>query len=255
MDSDQRGANLSPWLGGWHDVDRIRDYVLSRNDLKEHDFAILKWLRTPVLHPVLEPVFMEAVMQSPLRFIRTWLMSEGLPLGICQHAAILGCDSVVRHFLWNRFSTGASKDAIASVGLCRDRFDRDNCVHHLEKLIEVSLPLFTKGIRECQRKCQQQSKYLLSLFLHSILGLEEKARRPKINYRFQGLKNRTLSATGLDSEQLDDLVWGCIQSIKRPMIKWIEEDLSNLHRLAETYSGRKYLSARIAEYWLNPNDD
>jgi hypothetical protein len=182
-------------------------------------------------------------------------MCEGLPSGICQHTTILGCDSVVRHFLWTRFSAGVFKDAIASVGLCRDRFDRDNCVHHLEKLIEVSLPLFSKGIRECQRKCPQQSRNLLLIFLHSILGLTEKAKRGKINYRLQGLKNRTLSATGLDSEQLDDLVWGCIQSIKRPRIKWVEEDLSNLHRLAETYSGRKYLSARIAEYWLNPNDD
>jgi len=104
------------WLGAWWSLKRIRDYVKERMDLPEHDFAIMKWLRVPVLHSSFSPTFAKAIAQAPCRFIKTWLNDSGLPDGLNPHAHILEIDSVVRHFLWNDFPPGYTKDAINVIG-------------------------------------------------------------------------------------------------------------------------------------------
>ena len=206
------------------------------------------------------------MVRKPVRFIRSWLGEVLLPNGICSDGGVFGCDSVVRHFLWNKSFGGDSKLAISEVGLCGGSFDENTCCKHLEKLADVSIHLFWKGIMECQRRCSMQIESLLTLFFNSRFGLGKKAKNQVINYRLESLAKLALSVMEIDEESLDeeyhkedylkDLVFYCIKSLIKPgSIQWIKEDLNCLHQLGETISGRKYLSARIAKYSLDPNYD
>lgn len=242
------------WLGAWHSFEHIRDYISSRADLPEHDFAMLKWLRVPVLHPAVAPAFREAVAQTPTRFIRAWLEECSLPEGLRPHECILGCDSVVRHFLWNELVGLHLKEAIASVGCCRYRFDKDHCCRHLAKLANVSLPLFWRGMMECRRRCPVQSDSLFRLFLHSRVGLGENARKQTVDYRLQHLGERVMSLTGVVHERLEELVWNRIQSLEQADIRLSEEDCSDLLRLGGTYAGRGYLAAQITLHWISQHN-
>jgi hypothetical protein len=234
------------WLGGWHSFENMQEYISSRTDLPEHDFAMLKWLRVPVLHPMVEPAFRKVVAQTPARFIRAWLEESSLPEGLRPHECILGCDSVVRHFLLNELVGLDLKEVIAALGCCRYRFDSDRCCRHLAKLANVSIPLFWRGMMECGRRCPGQIISLLRLFIHSRVGLGENARKQTVDYRLQRLGERATSLTGIVHERLERLVWKRTQSLEQPNVRLSDEDRSDLMWLGGTRAGREYLAAKIA---------
>jgi len=242
------------WRGGWCNLERIRDYVSSQRDLSQHEFAVLKWLRVPVLHPILETMFGQAVANDPIQFVQSWRSDDGLPTDIRPHDNIIGCDSVIRHFLWTR-NLGVYWSGVASVvGRCNYLCDKDRCCQHLEKLLDVCSRLFWRGIVECYLRCPKDCRSLYKAFLNSRVGLAENARGSAVAYRLQNLRRRVVQATGLPDERLDALVSKIcpskvLRSKEDAAIISKDEDVADLLALGGTYNGREYLAVRMIQHW------
>jgi hypothetical protein len=87
---------------------RIASYWASEliiNTLRRHRsnslFALLRWLKVPVLNPVFRPAMQEAVALDPAEFVSGWLEGEALQYGLVHRPAEQGLNTVIRQFLWN----------------------------------------------------------------------------------------------------------------------------------------------------------
>jgi hypothetical protein len=240
------------WLGADWNLDLIRNYVERRTDLPEHDFAILKWLRVPVLHNSLASTFKKAVAHAPSRFIRSWLNDYGMPEGVLKHDHILGLDSVARHFFWNEIPRGHIKEVISVVGLCDGgHFDEERCCMHLGMLVDISPVLLWQGLDHCRMRCANKLRCLLNLFTRNQLDLPQEVSNEKMRFRLQYLEKRILDATGICEERLKELVINRLRSLAEPRLGLLDQNCDDLLRLGETHSGRKFLAVRIGLCWLD----
>jgi len=242
------------WRGAWCSLERIREYISNRKCLPQHDFAVLKWLRVPILDPALEPTIHKAILDSPTQFVRSWKSDDGLPSELHPHDHIPHQDSIIRHFIWDK-SIGVSwKDVATVVGSCDYRFDGNRCCQHLENLLDVSFRLFWRWLIECQKKCPMHSCSLCRLFLHSRVGLPENTRGPAFSNRIHVLRERVLSVTGLSPERLEEIILKGCPTADNPGLILTAEDSSDLLMLSGINSGRKYLGARIVQHWMDQQE-
>jgi len=240
------------WLGAWWDLERVRDYVNGQTDLPEHDFAIMKWLRVPVLHSSLSTTFAKAVAQAPCRFIKTWLNDSGLPDGLKPHAHILGIDSVVRHFLWNDFPPGYAKDAIAVITQRDGRLHQiDSYIGYLQQLSDISPVLLWKGMEQFLIRAGKTIVDLLRMFTRAQVGLSSGADRQQMLFRLQCREKRASSATGISQERLEEITCNRFRAMQEKRWRPLEQDRVDLLKLGQTISGRQYLSARMGLYRLD----
>lgn len=243
------------WRGAWWDLELIRDYVGRRAELREQDFAIIKWLRVPVLHPDLSSVFARAVVRSPCRFVKMWLNDAGLPEGLIPHGHIAGLDSVVRHFLWNDFPPGYTRDAIALVTQGDGDWHKVNhCTNYLEKLSDISPILLWRGLEGCLKRDRGSIVGMLKSFAHAQVGLSFDANRGQFNYRLEDLEKRASNATGVNLERLKKICIDWFSSMRDGRWCPSEQQYDDLLRLGETHSGRRYLAAQMGQYWLRLGD-
>lgn len=64
-------------------------------------FALLRWLKLPVLNPRFRTLMQEAVVQSPSEFVSGWMDDKALQDGLVHRETEQGVDVVIREFLWN----------------------------------------------------------------------------------------------------------------------------------------------------------
>lgn len=245
-------------LGAWWNLERIRDYVARRGDLSEQDFAVTKWLRVPALHPEISPTFARAIVRSPCRFIRTWLGNKGLPEGLIPCERIEGLDAVVRHFLWNDFPPMQAKDAFDAVAQWDGSLNQmERCIHHLRQLSDVSPVLLWKGLEHCLKRWHDGGGQkgagivaLLQLFAYAQLGLPSNPVRQLVDLRLRSFQEQVTRATGMSRTRIEEITRTRLGAMRERQWPPLEQDRSDLLKLGETHSGRKYLSARMTLYWL-----
>ncbi len=240
------------WLGAWWDLMRIRDYLDGQADASKRDFAIIKWLRVPVLDPTLSLAFSKTVMQSSARFIKTWLNDAGLPDGLQPHGHIEGLDSVVRHFLWNDFPPAQAQETIDLVTKKDVKwYQEDRCVGYLESLLNISPILLWKGLEECLRYHRDKIIHLLNFFTRAQAGLPLSATHQQLDYKFQELGKQASRVTGISEIRLEEVTRAYIRAMSNKQWHPPERDHADLLKLGETIPGRRYLSARIGQHWLD----
>ena len=239
------------WLGAWWNLERIRDYVGKREELRLQEFAIMKWLRLPVLHPDLVASMKKAILRAPCRFIRTWLQDNGLPESLRPHEHVPGLDSVIRHFLWNDFPLAHTRDAITLLRPAESRTDQDHRAAHLNKLSDVSPILLWKGMEQF-RKHHVSAAFLdlLKEFTHGQVNLPLESNHQKLQARLGSIEDRLMRTTDISKARLESITCGCIRSLQEREWRSSEQDRFDLLRLGETHSGRTYLSVRIGLYWM-----
>lgn len=241
------------WLGAWWNIEKICDYISNKKQLSEGDFAIMKWLRLPVLNSNLATVLSKAISNQPIPFIKAWLRDTGLPLvdpKLRPHGHILGIDSVVRHFLWNDIPRKDVKEVIRIVTDNQGYwFQRDRFLNNLQKLAEISPVLLWKGLEQCLECNKEKIIELLNTFVRAQVGLPSNASPNQEYNRLNALKKRTVQATSFSEEELDRIIENRIASFRNKIESLSDLDCTNLLILSETISGRKYLSTQIAKQW------
>lgn len=246
------------WLGAWRDLGRIRDYVVGCAELPEQDFAAMKWLHVPPLHPDVSPGLARVIVRTPCRFIRTWVGNDGLPEGLTPREGTLGLDAVVRHFLWNDFPPMQAEDAFRAVAQWDGSLGQmERCVYHLRQLSDVSPVLLWKGMEHCLKRWHEVASSketaiitLLQLFAWVQLGLTSNTAMRHVNLRLRSLQEQVSAATGMNLARVEEVARTRLESMQKKLWPPLEQHRVDLLRLGETHAGRKYLSARMALYWL-----
>jgi hypothetical protein len=86
-------------IASYWDADRIihgLKHVRSRNL-----FALLRWLKVPVLNSSFMTAMQEAVDRDPAEFVNGWVDNAALQYGLVHRQPEQGLDVVIRQFLWN----------------------------------------------------------------------------------------------------------------------------------------------------------
>lgn len=240
------------WCGAWWDLEKIHKFINKQPFLCEQDFALVKWFRIPVLHPVLDSTFSNAILKQPCCFIKTWLSDAGLPDGLHPHENIIKPDSVIRHFLWNDFPVEQSQNAIAMFKKWDENLNQiDRQVNHLKWLSNISPLLLWKGLEDLLQSDLTKILNLLEIFSRIRVGLPSNVSRRYLNYRLLSFKKRVSDATCLSEERIDEVTCELLRSMKEKEWPLVEQDYIDMLKLGETDAGRQYLSANMSLFWLN----
>lgn len=86
-------------IASYWDRDRII-YAL-KNVQSAQLFALLRWLKIPVLNSWFRETMREAVLRRPIEFVKGWMNDSALPFGLVHRQAEQGLEIVIREFLWN----------------------------------------------------------------------------------------------------------------------------------------------------------
>ena len=239
------------WLGSWWNLQSVSEYIDRLWNLRAQDFATMKWLRVPVLHPTLVAAVKKAVLSNPCHFLKAWLDDEGLPDDIEPHRHILGLDSVIRYFLWNDFPLGHARDAVALFSPTEGKTRQDRRADHLNKLSDISPILLWKGMEQFRKQYSTTAFLeLLKVFTHAQVNLPLESSHQILQGRLRGTEDRVLRTTDISKERLEKITCGCFRSLQEREWQPSEQDRFDLVRLGETHSGRTYLSVRIGLYWM-----
>lgn len=241
------------WLGGWWELERqgVRDHLGHQTQLSESEFAVIKWLRVPVLDPQFNRDFTRLVQLAPCRFLRTWLGDNSIPEGVKPHANIEGLDSVVRQFLWCDFPVGHRREAIRTLTNWDGNFAHaERCVGHLDKLVDVSPALLWDGLKWFLERSPSSTIEILRAFTCSRLGLSTMSSNHRIRSRLGQLEERAGQSTGICRDELSDVVLRIIKGLLDNEWPPMGIERSELTRIGGSRSGRQYLSTCICGYWL-----
>lgn len=239
------------WLGAWWDIGQVRDYLEARNDLSDADFAILKWLRVPVLLPQIASALHQKIERAPCPFLRSWLKDSGIPEGLRPHDGINGVDFVARHFLWTKFPPSHSLEVIKTLTHWDGNLAHpENYVGHLDQLVNISPVLMWKGLEHLLRKNPKGTRDLLRAFTCARLGLPAKCNNSHIRRRLEPLQKRTAESAGTNEDRLAELVDSWVRSMQDKHWHPGELERTELAKIGETQSGRQYVSTSICRYWL-----
>jgi hypothetical protein len=96
------GLRLGSWFGG-----DAASFLKARPSPQL--FAVLRWLKMPVLKGALSVAVREAINRDPAAFIKGWLDKGALPSMFVHRDGEDGLESVVREFLWDYSERGASR--------------------------------------------------------------------------------------------------------------------------------------------------
>lgn len=239
------------WLGSWWNLEKISDYVQRQPELREADFAVIKWLRLPLMHPMVCSVLRKAILATPHRFIRVWSSNKSLPEGLRPHEHIIGLDSVIRHFLWNDFPVAHVREATSLAGSWPRVYQEDLCVHRLADLSGISPLLLWKGMERCLKSYKlEKTCGLLKALARSQVGLPSRSGKPELNHRLRAYAEQTQRATGIAEERLKQIVEQIFRSMNLRSWQLPPDSADDSLKLGETRSGRIYLSVRMALHWL-----
>lgn len=243
------------WIGAWWNIESIRDYITSRRQLTESEYAIMKWLRIPVLNSRIAEVLKGKILNEPVPFIKAWMRDTGLyqlDQMLKPHIHLIGVDTVIRYFLWNDISDIHIKKVTGLItGEDNYWYHGDRCLGNLQKLADISPVLLWKGLEHYLKNKTEKIIDLLNTFVRMQVGLPSNANTRHLNYRLNALKERTLQATAFSEEDLEGTIEKRMKSFRYDRSKLSEQDRESLLILSETNSGRRYLSAKIAEHWID----
>ncbi|HXI42526.1 MAG TPA: hypothetical protein VNH83_21265, partial [Bryobacteraceae bacterium] len=90
-----RGA----WIGSYWKTDPMIRALRQGSSSKL--FALLRWLKLPVLNPSFKGPMGEAIARAPAEFVSGWLGNEALPYSLLHRQAEQDLQLVIRAFLWN----------------------------------------------------------------------------------------------------------------------------------------------------------
>ena len=201
---------------------------------------------------MLVPVVKKAILNTPCRFLRAWSGGEGLPDGAEPHGNILGIDSVIRYFLWNEFPLKHVGEAISLADGWAKAHGNIRWPHLLNTLSNISPILFWKGTGQCVKHHGLKIPELRH-FIHVQTGLSFTygSSEQQLNYRLGKLAEQTSRVTGITGNRLDEILRVRFASMKKDIWQPSEEHVADFLRLGETDVGRRYLSVRMVQYWLN----
>lgn len=228
--------------GAWWNPDLIQ-----RSTIRPYPqtFAAMRWLKLPILHPLLEPMCRRLVATHPFRFLVAWTETKDLPRELRPSDDDVHLDTILRHFLWNRFPPGKDHRREAIKRLSGGAMPRDvaGWVKGLQRIRQLSLPLFWTALDECE-KSPPLSKQVFEDILSGLFNTTDPRERKKR----AGVQMKALTqSTGFEKKALDDLVLRGIRALEGGGNLSEGDEESSLF-LSERIYGRNLFAAGIVQY-------
>lgn len=229
--------------GAWWNPDLIQRSTIGPYP---QTFAAMRWLKLPVLHPNLEPMCRKLIETHPLRFLIAWTdTQEGLLPGLCNRIDDLHLDTILRHFLWNRFPPGKDHRREAIKRLSGEAMPRDvaGWVKGLQRIWQLSLPLFWSALDECEKSLPLSKQ----VFEHILSGLFNTTNPRELKKRAGAQMKALVQSTGFEKKGLDDLVLRTIRALEDSNNLTAKDEEASLF-LSERIYGRNLFAAGIIQY-------
>ncbi|MGH9437856.1 MAG: hypothetical protein ACRD22_08150 [Terriglobia bacterium] len=229
-------------LGSWLHTERVREALNA--DHSARVFAMLRWLKVPVLNKDWQKAMRVAVAKAPVEFIRGWLGREALPKSLVHRNAEDGIETVAREFLWNYSERNRGRvEKMAATFPVLQAPDRNESEvisfqRMLSRLGEVCPSLAYSLART--RMGNSFSKHIRGVAIDLISRPEpmEAAQLFRMSARYCADLARTTQ------EQIEHAVAAYADWLEGKTAPTAYENFY-LRRLGETDSGRKYIAAAL----------
>ncbi|GMW00917.1 MAG: hypothetical protein AMXMBFR84_20540 [Candidatus Hydrogenedentota bacterium] len=238
------------WCGAHWDIDQIESYLTGQAQLSESDFAILKWLRVPILAPGLVDQISNIALSRPCHFLRPWLRNDGLNPAL-RSDELLGLDSVARHFLWTTFPVAHAAAAADIVAPWDGNLNHpERYIGQLDRLTDISPVLTWVRLEKFLRNNAANTLNLLRAFTCARLGLPVGANSNRIHASLSFLEARVSQLTSLDQNRANDLVRQWITGMRNNLWQPNPDGQAEIEMIGQTLSGRQYVATSMCCYWL-----
>jgi hypothetical protein len=215
-------------------------------------FALLRWLKVPVLNPLFKAAMEKAIAQDAAEFVSGWLDDDALPYCLVHRKAEQGLDVVIRQFLWNYVERSETK----MEGLART-FPKDGTPTELEvfkssiAFLGEICPSLSYNLARLKLRGERYRKYVRTVAA-SMLRQPETTEIPQLRNRMIADCRECANLIKVAPEALEKGVnaYGAYLDNQASDYKQFEPDL---RRLGETLRGRPFLTASLLIRLLERN--
>lgn len=230
-------------IASYWDTDRIiraLKHVRSSNL-----FALLRWLKVPVLNSSFMTPMQEAVAQDPAEFVSGWVNDGALQCGLVHRQPEQGLDVVIRQFLWNHVETNETrmeKLARAFPAEPGRQSESEAFKSALSRLGEIC-PSLSYNLGRIKLRGEKYRKYVRAVAA-AMLRQPETTEISQLRTRLTGDYRECANILGTDAEALEKGVnaFGAYLDNRASDYKPAE---AGLRRLGETLRGRPFLTASL----------
>jgi hypothetical protein len=232
-----KGVRISSYWAPEATIDVLKNVRSSRL------FALIRWLKVPVLNSSFRAPIQQAVLQAPVEFVSGWLGIEPLPYGLVHRPAEPGLETTIREFLWDytdRNETRADRLARALPAEGGNQGEAEAFRSSLSRLGELC-PSLAYNLAKHKLRGDKYRK-----FVHAVAAamLQQPADCPQLREKLNIACWDCASLLGITPEQLQASVraFGAHLDSHASSYKQVELDL---RRLGETSKGRQFLTASL----------
>jgi len=209
-------------------------------------FALLRWLKVPVLNSSFREPMREAVLRRPAEFVKGWMNDSALPLGLVQRQSEQGLDVVIREFLWNYVERNENTlDKLAGIlsGAAGPTSGPDAFRSTLSQLGEVC-PSLSYNFARVKLRGAKFRKYVLGT-VAAMLRQPETAEVSQLHTRLAADRRDCASLIGIEPEALENSVNAFGAYLDNQAPGCYPETEADLRRLGESARGRQFLIASL----------
>lgn len=208
------------------------------------DFAILKWIKFPMLLPEYEPQLKKFIYRAPDKFLQAWLNNEGLPNEFTPREDGSPYKSIIRHFLWTYAPEKSKMGNYCSIfGNCGKSYNAEKCYNYLEKIASCSLYLFQHYLNECRENCKEWYQ-VLSYFSSKTAPYQQLSLKTVCEYFLPKIS----MISGIDEDKIRIATRWIACNIVKPNREIIAEHEDILHEIGEMDIGQRYVLFETVEW-------
>jgi len=214
--------------------------------LRAGDFALIRWLKIPVLNPTFRPGLQRAISRAPAEFIQGWLGKADIPRGLIHRPAEQGLETVIRAFLWDHVERNESR-----LSLLVRAFPRPVATGEIESdadqfkrtLVHIGgiCPSVAYGFAKLHMQGEKYRKFTRSV-VNELLR-QPPCELPQLRAALAQLRYNCANLIGLSQDELLSAADSYGRSLDgQPADRQYDQHLG---RLGEMAKGREFLSASL----------
>jgi hypothetical protein len=227
-------------LGSWFGAEAVA--TIGNVSALERHFAILRWLKVPVLSNAIVRAVREGICRDPAAFIRGWLDKGALPRGLVHGNGEDGLESVVREFFWYYSERSVSKVEALVAAFPAASYRNESGIEVFTSVL-AGLSDEYPSIAYSLARVRVGGEYRRAL-RPVVEGLVFQPEPMPLAQAVRSASDRCAKLVGAAERQLEDAVVAfvaCLDGRGNPT----QAQNFYLRRLGETVNGRRFLSAAL----------
>jgi hypothetical protein len=233
-------AYKGSWRGAWWNIDAIANYHFQ---FSQSMFAIMRWLKLPILDKRIELILKQAIKTNPIPFLQSWYLNEGLPQNIIPNENENGMDTVIRHFIWNYVTDAYINEATRIITKNHVPRSPDEWLTHISDIGTYSIHLLwhilyhsnaTKNIKEA---CK--------ILVARNVGFTNEDSIQKRQRRLARFREKTAEFTNHSIDHLDKMVQWKIDQFNTGSHCLFREEVNAILKMGEMITGRQFIMIEI----------